>query len=432
MATEQSTTRLATVGGRAPLLVQANALHIPLADQSVSCIVTSPPFYGLRDYGTGTWEGGAPACDHSPADTPQRRGIASSMLGGGKATTGHQREGYGQECARCKAVRIDDQLGLEKCHDCNGAFTGDNCNACYICGMRKVARELWRILRDDGVMFINIGDSYNAAGRNGHGTRIGYKQGTNRASANGQDTHCPTASTLKGKNLLGIPWRLALALQQDGWILRADIIWHKSGPMPESVQDRVTKAHEYVFMFSKQEHYFYDAQAIAEPCSTGDNGSSFTSAYDAATKPGLGQGPRRKSEAFGQNGRNIQATNSESERRDLPGTFNNNPKLRPKHTRNARSVWTIATEPTSEAHFATFPTELVRRCILAGTSAHGVCSACGAPWRRVVERESHQARLQWRGANRQNGCPVGGGHRGRTGQWSSEKYHHWLAARLLP
>jgi DNA modification methylase len=287
-----------------PVLIQAESRAIPLADQSVHMICTSPPYWSLRDY--------------------------------------------------C----VSGQIGLEQVHDCNGAFTGQSCGDCYICHMREVARECWRVLRDDGTFWCNMGDSYNAAGREGHGTRIGYKQGTNRASANGQDTNRATAPGLKPKNLLGVPWRLALALQADGWTLRSEIIWAKLNPMPESVLDRPTRAHEQVFLFSKSERYFYDAEAIREP----NAGTPPTKAGHApgTTARGYPGAPQLRSSA--------------QARQPLDGA------------RNARSVWTIATEPTPYLHFATFPTALVRKCILAGTSAHGVCSACGAPWVQEMVR----------------------------------------------
>ena len=135
-----------------------------------------------------------------------------------------------------------------------------------MCALRTVAEECRRVLRDDGVLFLNLGDSYTSGNRVGHGTRVGYKQQTNRGM--NDDTAPPRAPQppgLKNKNLLGIPWRVALALQQDGWILRSDIIWHSQNKMPESVRDRPTRAHEHIFLFAKQPRYFFDAVAIAEP-----------------------------------------------------------------------------------------------------------------------------------------------------------------------
>jgi len=165
------------------------------------------------------------------------------------------------------------------------------------------------------------------------------------------------ASTLKPKDMVPIPWMVAMALQTDGWYLRADIIWAKPNPMPESLTDRPTKAHEYVFLLSKNERYFYDAEAIKEP-------------YPENTNRHFRSGTRL-------NG------NIDNSAEDLRGAAWHG---QPSTTRNRRSVWTIASEPYPEAHFATFPTDLVAPCILAGTSERGCCAQCGAPWGRVVER----------------------------------------------
>jgi DNA modification methylase len=311
-----------------PLLIQAESRAVPLADKSVHCIVTSPPYFALRDYGTGVWQGGELGCAHAVRTVATRaKQLASSGLEGGKGTVGHNQEGYKTTCPRCGATRIDQQLGLEKLHDCAGWATGQDCGACYICHMRAVARECWRVLRDDGVMFINLGDSY-------------------------QD-----------KQLMGIPWRLALALQADGWILRSEIIWHKNNPMPESVTDRPTRSHEQVFLFSKGERYFYDGEAIKEH---------------------VGEPTRRNAEFRGVSVYKDHIADKISNHAQRPPgqSIAGEPSLA---GRNARSVWEIATEPFSGAHFATYPTALVRRCILAGTSEYGVCSACKAPWVREVD-----------------------------------------------
>ena len=160
------------------------------------------------------------------------------------------------------------------------------------------------------------------------------------------------AGTLKEKDLIGMPWRLAFALQADGWYLRSDIIWHKPNPMPESVTDRPTKSHEYVFLLSKSARYYYDAEAIKEPGAESDR--------------------ERADQIGGANGHTV---------RHSPGSI-----MGSSPTRNRRTVWTIATQPFPEAHFATFPEALVEPCIRAGTSERGCCPECGAPWVRVVER----------------------------------------------
>ena len=256
-----------------------------IPDNSVHCCVTSPPYWGLRDYG------------------------------------------------------VDGQIGLEA--------TPEE----YVSNMIAVFREVNRVLRHDGTLWLNLGDSY-ASGGCGKG---GVKQQTNFGSAMPAKKAPPG---LKQKDLAGIPWRVAFALQAYGWWLRSDIIWSKPNPMPESVTDRPTKAHEYVFLLTKSAKYFWDQDAVrdvsaypvsADRCPSGDysNGS------------GRNDGGQHRSGGF------------------VTGA-----------SRNIRSVWTIATTPFSGGHFATMPPELAERCIKAGTSENGCCPQCGGPWVRVVDAES--------------------------------------------
>jgi DNA modification methylase len=285
------------------MIIRADSLSIPLDDESVQCVVTSPPYWGLRDYG------------------------------------------------------VAGQLGLERLHDCGGWVTGQRCGACFICRMTAVFREVRRVLRPDGVCWVNMGDSYNAYNGNA-GPGSGFSRGaacdTQRpklASGHGLRTN-----GLKPKDLCMIPARLALSLQQDGWYLRQDIIWHKPNPMPESVTDRCTKSHEYVFLLAKSERYFYDAEAVKEQGS----GLSGGACFGKVNKDGPGS-------------RRLSDTENDSIR---------------DGTRNLRSVWTITTQAFPEAHFATYPEALPERCIRAGTSEKGCCPACGKPWVRVVEKKS--------------------------------------------
>ncbi len=257
-----------------------------LPDCSVQCCVTSPPYWGLRDYG----------------------------------------------CAG--------QLGLEPTPEA------------YVARMVEVFREVRRVMRDDGTLWLNMGDSYNAYNGNA-GPGSGFSKG---AACDSERPHLETGHGLrtpglKPKDLCGIPWRLAFALQADGWYLRSDIIWHKPNPMPESVRDRPTKAHEYVFLMSKSERYFWDQEAVKEEAEYG----------------------RRtwKDEHF-KNG---------DIRIHHKGTTTGGD---PSAGRNIRSVWTITPKPFRGAHFATFPSELVRRCVLAGTSERGCCPQCGKAWERVT------------------------------------------------
>lgn len=243
-----------------------------LESESVQTCVCSPPYWGLRDYGTAQWEGGNEGCDHK-----RFNGYPSGLQGSKESTYNGKFEK--QICGKCGARRIDSQLGLE--------FTPEE----YLANMVAVFREVWRVLRNDGTLWVNCGDSYIA------------------------------------KNLCMMPARLAMALQADGWYLRSEIIWAKPNPMPESVTDRPTKSHEYIFLLTKSERYFYDAEAIKEPANP-----VVICPGDVNGQPTMPQGK---------------------------GDIN--------EQRNKRSVWTIATQPYAEAHFATFPEEIPKLCILAGS-----------------------------------------------------------------
>lgn len=218
------------------------------------------------------------------------------------------------------------EIGLEK--------TPDE----FVAAMVEVFSIVWELLADDGVLWLNLGDSYNAAGRTGHGTKQGVKQGTNRASASKADVCRPSVATLKPKDLIGIPWKVAFALQASGWYLRQDIIWAKPNPMPESVTDRCTKSHEYLFLLTKNERYYFDQEAIKEPVT------------DSTTA------------------RMRQDVGSQAGSARVPGKTNGTMKaVGGSETRNKRSVWTVTTTPFKGAHFAVFPSALVEPCVLAGS-----------------------------------------------------------------
>ena len=274
-----------------------------LADESVHCVVTSPPYYGLRDYGTASWEGGDAACDHVEIrNTSKSSTLGSSVNGIASANTLiKDNRQFKDICRKCGAHRIDQQIGLEESPDA------------YVAKMVDVFREVRRILRSDGTLWLNLGDSYAS-----------------------------------GKQLLGIPWRVAFALQADGWYLRQDVIWHKPNPMPESVTDRCTKAHEYIFLLSKSERYYYDNKAVMEPVSQ--------SSLKRAEYKWDCDRPSTKNASMGGDGIHVEKM----------GTRFVNPE-----GRNRRSVWTVATKPYAEAHFAVYPPKLIEPCILAGCPVDG-------------------------------------------------------------
>ena len=286
-----------------------------LPAESVHCCVTSPPYWGLRDYGTGTWVGGDADCDHTQRMARGDAGIISTdaRLGNINPMPVDTPIGYAQTCGKCGATRIDQQLGLEP--------TPDE----YVTNMVAVFREVRRVLRKDGTLWLNIGDSY-----------------ANPSSGDG----------VKPKDLVGIPWRLAFALQADGWYLRSDIIWSKPNPMPESVTDRPTKAHEYLFLLTRSPRYFYDADGIREQAIEGTD-LGLLRGRDA----GNGDG---KIAWRAQSIKTRQEAGVDSRTANVSGQ------------RNKRSVWEIATAPYPAAHFATFPPALVEPCVKAGCPEDGV------------------------------------------------------------
>jgi DNA modification methylase len=229
---------------------------------------------------------------------------------------------------------VDGQIGLETTPDA------------FVSKLVAVFREVRRVLRDDGTVWLNLGDSYAAGGNGG-----GNKNDTNAGSLTVGRKHAPPG--YKPKDLLGIPWAVAFALRADGWYLRRDIIWAKRNCMPESVRDRPTSAHEYIFLLTKQPRYYYDATAIEED----------------------GEIPAGTRAAKGSVERAEQANGRPPEYAVYTGK------------RNKRSVWWVATQPFSEAHFATFPPDLIEPCIMAGTSEKGACAECGAPWVRALSED---------------------------------------------
>jgi DNA modification methylase len=222
--------------------------------------------------------------------------------------------------------------------------------------MVQVFREVHRVLRDDGTLWLNLGDSYNSSGPSNHGKSKEVHRGTG-VDAWTQGIATKRVKGLKPKDLMGIPWRVAFALQADGWYLRQDIIWHKPNPMPESVTDRCTKAHEYVFLLSKSERYHFDAEAIAEPAA---NPEGFK--YEGGYREMMQHNERE--------GRLLADGSTALHSRTETGAV---PHFAAGHgdKRNKRSVWTVSPKSFKGAHFATFPTELILPCVLAGCPAGG-------------------------------------------------------------
>jgi DNA modification methylase len=354
-----------------------------LPAKSVHCCVTSPPYWGLRDYGTGTWDGGDPECGHVKTPT--------SVYAARPASRDGRREpdpiAYRDVCGKCGAVRVDMQLGSEPSPDCRTDGQAQ-CGACFVCNMVRVFREVRRVLRDDGTCWVNLGDSYTGGGRNS-GRPAGFvsKQDTNVGAMH----DIPAYQGMAAGNLVGVPWRVALALQADGWVLRQDVIWAKKSPMPESVTSRCTKAHEYVFLLTKSMRYFYDAEAIKEKLV----GVPHAPKNKKLDKSRNDQGEMEK--VWGADGRaNKRSVWAADDHRELLDWLaENNPDELARFmaaARNKPDVWRLSSQGYPGAHFATFPPKLILPMILAGTSERGVCPHCAAPWVRLVEKDRQPTR----------------------------------------
>ena len=406
-----------------------------LADESVHTCITSPPYWGLRDYGTGEWEGGDENCDHIDR-AKQGGGVDSKKQ---RTSAGTQNFQHQKQCGKCGAIRKDNQLGLEE--------TPEE----FVENLVNVFREVKRVLRDDGTVWLNLGDSYSSGGRT---------TTTNQTLRGDKDygvTRPKPSEGIKPKDLVGIPWRVAFALQADGWYLRQDIIWHKPNPMPESVKDRCTKAHEYIFLLSKNAKYYFDNEAIKEDGVTkgfADSPSSIKAVdgvggsrdnihkYRGSNKS---HGKYKNQETEAKNRQGLHANRGDklievreglpeqsvlveflrsrvnaktlADNTDIPLTkiehwfrkdktgfsypsiedwkkvrefvddFSNEfyeidkglsefdlktDEVVINPKRNKRSVWTVTTKPFKGAHFATFPMDLIEPCVLAGCPEGGV------------------------------------------------------------
>ena len=250
---------------------------------------------------------------------------------------------------------MSDQIGLEETPDV------------YVQKLVEVFREVHRVLRDDGTLWLNLGDSYN-------GNKTGNTEITKNKTRVTNSFRKKLFRGAKPKDLIGIPWRVAFALQADGWYLRQDIIWHKPNPMPESVTDRCTKAHEYIFLLSKSKNYYFDNEAIKEPAIYGgtqdrvdrakENGKSMPSEMKNGIRP---RDKRAGKGRIAYEGKRTRANGKGDSHGNGQQSFVSIPEMR-----NKRSVWTITTKPYKDAHFATFPSDLIEPCVLAGAPEGGI------------------------------------------------------------
>jgi len=306
-----------------------------IEDESVDMCVTSPPYYGLRDYGTGKWVGGDPNCPHKRMSKYSER-----------TKTGHAQEElrgmvgdaiYKSVCPLCGAVREDEQIGLEESPEE------------YVNTLTRVFHEVHRVLKPQGTLWLNIGDSYWGSGSRGWDFTDKWTEASKvQAGSKGTENLSALPKLVgnrdgyKNKDLIGIPWMLAFSLRNDGWYLRQDIIWHKPNPMPESVTDRCTRSHEYIFLLSKSPRYYFNHEAIkedavGEPTFRDKNAEGYQADYSRGERFSAGM------REYGKDGK-----------------------------RNKRDVWDVTLSPIKEAHFATFPEKLIEPCILAGCPVGGV------------------------------------------------------------
>jgi DNA modification methylase len=405
-----------------------------LPDESIQMVVTSPPYWGLRKY-TGQqdliWDGDKD-CQHEWG-----KSIIKNMTGGtAKSTLGEKSGGHA----------ISDEAQLRSIE--RSKYSASQGNFCSLCGAWRgsygleptpelyvhhsveILREIKRVLRKDGVVFWNIGDSYAGSWGamsqdiNNKEQRAGFVERPPTSFIKSKRLkddkgrwgggNNPASGVLKPKDLCLIPFRVAIAAQEDGWWVRSDIIWSKNNPMPESVRDRPTNSHEYIFMLTKNADYYWDMEAVREnltQSSLNRLSQNIENQNGSDRIPGKISGPMKAcaSDWHGskfQDGKNklLHPECQEVDRDERPG-------------RNMRSVWEFPTQGYKDAHFATFPETLPERCIKAATSEAGCCSKCGKPWERIVERKGGSiGKGSWvdhnldesAGKSRSTGAPHGG------------------------
>lgn len=320
-----------------------------LSDESVHMLVTSPPYWGLRDYGLepSVW-GGDPDCAHEWTT----EFISQEMRYGlGLADSPASTRGGAKKAAETPNV-VAERADCYRCGAWRGCLGHEPTPDQFVEHLVLIFREARRVLRKDGTAWLNLGDSY-AANRS-------YQVSDSKHQAHdfGDSNAMTVPPGMKSKDLCMVPALAALALRADGWYLRSQIVWEKPNAMPESVEDRPTTSHEFIYLLAKSPRYFWDKEAVKEPAEWERWGNQTTPKYvGTKTKTGWMEGRSKEElQAMREDGRNI------------------------------RTVWTIATKSYAEAHFATWPPELVELCIKAATSERGCCPDCGMPWNRLVDR----------------------------------------------
>ncbi|MGD9552539.1 MAG: site-specific DNA-methyltransferase [Candidatus Caldatribacteriota bacterium] len=418
------------IGNRTWHIEQGHVIDVlkRIPDKSIQTVVTSPPYFNLRSYGTEPqiW-GGDKNCEHKwvfYTKSSNTWGIPNKNVPGlihknVETNTSFVPEQEQAFCSKCGAWY--GELGNEPLHDCAGWATGNRCGQCFICHLTEVFMEIWRILRDDGTLWVNIGDSYAQSGGSGSGEYQKRHKQFGKVIKPGTIQQPRTAPPgLKPKDLCGIPWRLALSLQAEGWYLRSDIIWHKNA-MPESVKDRVSLVHEYIFMLTKSERYYFDQESIREPYNpvsierkrypTPKLGGEPGQPKVKGGKGSLGGGVTTllKDNLSGANKKSVWRITNEPTNWDYCSTCrtifikaDRNRIKRYKETDENGNEKTIRECPVCGdkngwvGHYASFSTELPETCIKAGASIRA-CEICGSPWQRIVEPSTEYAKYLGRG-----------------------------------
>lgn len=384
-----------------------------IPDAFVNCIVTSPPYWNLRDYGTATWEGGDPTCQHRVGNQVQ------DSKAPGAITAGVRPGADASTCKLCGAKRVDRQIGLESDPQA------------YIDMLVEVFREAKRVLRPDGTCFINLGDCYasSANGRSAEETKLA---GGDDRTFRDKPFNSVGAFGCKPKDLMLMPFRLLLALQRDGWWVRSVAPWVKANAMPESIEDRPGTAHEYMFQLAKSERYWFDASAIRVP-NTEDMQRRAAAGH---TRGGTVNG-RDISRNDRENLTAGKAITANGRNRRTSDTFTEMMDEQIAHWRHVRQYsGAITSDDAIEAflvnpkgypgaHFATFPPALIEPCVLAGCPEQ-VCAVCGAPYVRVIQKHEPPDNVFTKARTPNDELVHSGFRKNGVKRGTGQKYQNWL------
>ena len=367
-------------------LYHGNSLNVlkGMASESVQCVITSPPYYNLRSYSTAQWIGGNPSCDHV-ADPSATKVFGNPEFNENRPSReATKMPGYCEDvCPKCGAQKADEQIGNEE--------TLDE----YIDNLVAIFREVRRVLADTGILLLDLGDSYAGSGKGvmGDGSIVGgAKQQTNWGSMEGSIKHYPVPNGLKPKDLMLVPFRVAMALQSDGWWLRNVIPWIRRNPMPGSQNDRPTNSTEYIFLLAKSQQYFFDMEAVKRPTADASlrRAKRAVSGKHKNTDGAPGQTPHTlaQSREHGEG-----EADSMRSLREYDFFFDSLEYILEDGGQmllcdDDPLALVVNTKGYKGEHYAVFPELLAEICVKFGTSVVGSCPKCNAPWQRVVDRKA--------------------------------------------